>query len=98
MPARTGKTRHEASQFDEVAQAQERAPLADHDLGIRSDYVRPLRWYGANGRLIYLQQQPLAVPIEAFADASELLPAERVERVGDADKVRRSGGNGCIPN
>ena len=98
MSRHAGQTRDEAGQFDEVPEAQKRTPIADGDLRIRSGHVRPLWRNCANGQLVNLQQEPLAVTAEVLTHASELPSAERVERVGDADKVRRSGGNVCIPN
>jgi hypothetical protein len=44
MSRHAGQTRNEAGQFDEVCEAQERTPIADGDLRIRGDLVRPLRW------------------------------------------------------
>ena len=39
------QTRDEAGEFDEVREAQEPTPIADGDLRIRGDHVRPLRWH-----------------------------------------------------
>jgi hypothetical protein len=57
-----------------------------------------LRWNGANGPIVDAQQQPLAGSIIAFADAGELTAGERMEGMGYADKLRRSGGKACIPS
>jgi hypothetical protein len=57
-----------------------------------------LRWNGANGPIIDTQQQPLAGAVIAFANAGELTAGERMEGIGYADKLRRSGGKACIPS
>jgi hypothetical protein len=98
MPRRAGKTGNEASQLEEVREPQERAPVAHHDLRIRGDHVRPLRWHGANSGRIDLQQKPFAIAVEAFAHASELLPTERMERVGHPHKALDCARNVCIPH
>ena len=89
---------HEAGQFHEVRDAQERAPLAHDDLRIRGDQVCPLGRHRANGLVIDLKQQPFAVAVVALAHAGQLLSAERMERVRYAYKAWRSGGNVCIPD
>src|SRR6267143_2563219 len=50
-----------------------------------------------NGPIIDTQQQPLAGAVIAFANAGELTAGERMEGMGYADKLRRSGGKACIP-
>jgi hypothetical protein len=57
-----------------------------------------LRWNGANGSIIDAQQQPLAGAVIAFANAGELTARQRMERMGYADKLRRSSGKACIPS
>jgi hypothetical protein len=57
-----------------------------------------LRWNGANGPIVDAQQQPLAGSVIAYADAGELTAGERMEGMGYADKLRRSGGKACIPS
>ena len=98
MRGRAGKTRDEAGQFEEVREAHERTPFAHRNLQLGGNQVRPLRRHGANGQLINLQQEPLAVAVEALAYADQLPPAERMERMRDAYKACRSDGNACIPN
>jgi hypothetical protein len=83
-------------QLDEIREAQGRSSVAHNDLRIGRDQVCPLRRNGANGRPINLQQQALPVAVVALAHAGELLPTERVERVGYTDKAHRSGGKACI--
>jgi len=78
--------------------AKECASLPHDDFGIRRDQVGPLRWNGANGPIVDAQQQPLAGSVIAFADAGELTAGERMEGMGYADKLRRSGGKACIPS
>lgn len=95
---RAGKTRYEAGQFNPVRNAQERAAITHCNLRILGNHIGPLGRHRANARIINSQQEPLAVAIEALADAGELLATQRVKGVGNADKVRRSDGNVCIPN
>lgn len=92
------ETTHEAGQFHEVRDTQEPAPFTHDDLRIRGNQICPLRSHRANGRIVDLQQQSLAVAVVALAHAGELLSAERVERMRYAYKARRSGGNVCIPD
>jgi hypothetical protein len=92
-----GKTRHQTGKLQQVQDAKKCASLPHNDVRIRSDGVGPLRWNGANGPIIGTQQQPLAGAVIAFADAGELTAGERMEGMGYADKLRRSGGNACIP-
>jgi hypothetical protein len=58
--------------------------------------VAVLRRNGANGSVVHTQQESLAEPVIAFADADKLPAAEGMEGMGYADKVRRSAGNVCI--
>ena len=68
------------------------------DFRIRRGNVGPFRRNGANGFIVDTQQETLAGPVIALADADELPVAERMERMGYADKLRRSGGKACIPS
>jgi hypothetical protein len=56
-----------------------------------------LRRNGANGPIVHTQQESLAGPVIAFADADELLASERMEWMSYADKMCRNAGNVCIP-
>ena len=72
-------------------------PAASHDdLGIRDRNVGPLWGNRANRAVVDAQQEPLAGPVMALADADELPVGERMEGVGHADKLRRSDGMVCI--
>jgi len=82
-------------EFHQVCDPEDRSGLPDGDRGIRHDDVRPLRRDGADSRGIDLQQEPLAVPVVPFADAGELPPAERVERMRYAYKMRGSCRSVC---
>ena len=77
-------------ELHQVGDSEDRSALPDGDRGIRHDDVRPLRRDGADSPGIDLQQEPLAVPVIPFADAGELSPAERVERMRYAYKMRGS--------
>jgi hypothetical protein len=89
--------RHKTGEFNQVRDPEWRAPLPHDNFGIRGNHVGPLRWNRANGAVVDAQQNSLAGPVIALADADELPAAEWVEGMGYADKLRRSGGNVCIP-
>ena len=88
--------RHKTGEFHQVRNSEQRPPLAHEDFRIRRSEVGPLQRNGANGCVVHTQQESLAGPVIAFADADKLPAAEGMEGVGYADKVRRSGGNVCI--
>jgi hypothetical protein len=71
--------------------------LSHEDFRIRRGNVGPLRRNGANRSVIHAQQESLAGPVMAFADADELLASEWMEGMGYADKMRGNRGNVCIP-
>jgi len=62
--------------------------LSHEDFRIRRSDVGPLLRNGANGFAIHTQQEPLAGPVMAFADADELLASERMEGMSYPDKMR----------
>jgi hypothetical protein len=93
-----GKTRHQAGELQQVLDSKQGAPSPHHDFRIRGDQVGPLRRYGANGPVVDAQQQPLAGSVVTFADADERTIGERMEGMGYADKLRRSGRKVCIPS
>lgn len=63
---------------------------------VRGHNVSPLRRNRANPSVVDAQQESLAGPVVAFADADELPAGKRMEGMGYADKLRRSGGKVCI--
>ena len=79
-----------------VDNPKKRTPSPYDDFRIRGRNVSPLRRNGANRAVIDAQQEPLAGPVMAFADADELPVGERMEGVGHADKLRRSDGKVCF--
>jgi len=91
-----GQARHKPGEFDQVRNSEQRPPLSHEDFRIRRCNVGPLRRNGANGSLVHAQQESLAGPVVAFADADELPASERMEGMSYADKMRRRGGNVCI--
>jgi hypothetical protein len=62
--------------------------LTYEDFRIRGSAVGPLRRNGANGSIVRTQQEALARPVIALADADELLASEWMEGMGYADKMR----------
>lgn len=62
--------------------------LADDDLRVWSNQIRPLRWNGANSRIVDAQQKTSSGKVVPLAHASELLAAEWMERVRDTHKTR----------
>jgi hypothetical protein len=89
------KVRHQVGKLQEIGHAEHPATLADDDLRIGCDGVGPLRRHGAHVLLVNAQQEPRPVPVVPLANADELPPAERVERVGHPHKARRRVRSGC---
>lgn len=87
---------HELGKLQQIRQPQQRTTASDDDLGIGRDNVGPLPRHRANDIFVYAEQEPRAVPIVPFADAHELPPAERVERMRHAHKTRRRDRRACI--
>jgi hypothetical protein len=79
-----------------VDYSKKRSPSPHDDLGIRGRNVGPLRRNRANPVVVDAQQEPLAGPVMAFADADELPLGEGMEGMGHADKLRRSAGTVCF--
>ena len=92
------KARHKTFEFHQVHDAQERTAPAHDQLWVGGDDVCPLQRNRADGRLVELLQESLAVSVVPLADADELLSAERVERMRYAHKVRRSSRRVCNLN
>jgi hypothetical protein len=89
------EVRHEAGELQEIGHAQHPAAPAEDNLGIGGDGVGPLPRHGVHVLLVGAQQEPRPVPGVPLADADELPPAERVERVGHPHKARRRVRRGC---
>ena len=94
-PSLAAEVRDQLRQLHQVGDSGDGSALPDGDRGIGCDDVRPLRRDGADSPGIDLQQEPLAVPVVPFADAGELPPAERVERMRYAYKMRGSCRSVC---
>jgi hypothetical protein len=71
--------------------------LPHDNLRIGSGNVGPLRRNGANRAVVDAQQEPLAVPVIALANAGERSAGERMEGMNYADKLRRSDGKARVP-
>ena len=89
--------RHKLAEFQQIAQAAKCASASRRHLRIRGYRIGPLRRNGANGSVIHTQQESLAGPVMAFADADELPAGKRMEGMRYADKMRCSGANACTP-
>ena len=94
MPA---QARHKVGEGHQVRNPEQRTSLPHNDFRIRRGNVGPFRRNGANSSVVDAQQETLAGAVIAFTNTDELPAAERVERVGYTDKLRRSGGKVCIP-
>jgi hypothetical protein len=90
------ESRHQVGELQKICHPEQRATLADHDLWIRCDDIRPLPRHRAHAICVDVQHEPRAIPIVPLAYADELPPAERMERVRDAHKTRRRVGRDCI--
>lgn len=90
------EARHQLGKLQKIGDSQECAAFADHDRRIRRHDVRPVPWHRAHSIGAHAEQEPRAVPIVPLTDAHELLSAQRVKRVRDANKTRRCVGRACI--
>ncbi len=61
---------YQADEFQQVRYAEQRLLLAQDDLRIRSDYVRPLRRNGTNCLFVDLQQQSHPMTVVSLAHAN----------------------------
>lgn len=89
------ESRDEVGKLQKICDANERTALADDDLWVGRDDVRPLPRHRAHAFTVDAQQEPRAVPVVPLADADELSPAERVKRVRHAYKTCRRVGRAC---
>ncbi len=80
----------------QVDNPKKRPPSPHDDLRIRGRNVGPLWGNRANRAVVDAQQEPLAGPVMAFADADELPVGKRMEGMSHADKLRRSDGMVCF--
>jgi hypothetical protein len=87
-----GKTRHKTGELQHIHKAKQRPTAIHNDLRMRENDVCRLRRHRANRGIIDPQQESLAIAVVPFADADQLLPTQRVERMRDADKLRLSAG------
>jgi hypothetical protein len=87
---------HEPLEFHQVADTDEGPPSRENDLWVQPSEVCPLPGHKADDSVVDLQQDALAVRRVPLTDADELPPAQRMERMRDADKVCSKDGTGCI--
>jgi hypothetical protein len=80
---------YQAFEFQQIRHAEERTILAYDDLRIGSNEIRPLRRNRADRDIIDPDQETSSVTVVSLADASDLPAAERMERMRDAQKMRR---------
>jgi len=91
-----GNACHEAGQFRQLHESEQRAALPQYDLRIWSDGVSPLRRNRTDCAIIEAQQQAPAGPVVSLADTDGSPPSKRMEGVGYDDMLRGSEGNACI--
>jgi hypothetical protein len=89
------ESRHEVGELQKICDADERSGLADDDIWVGRDDVRPLPRHRAHAFFVGAQQKPRAIAIVPLAYADELSPAERVKRVRHPHKTRRCTGRAC---
>ena len=65
--------------------------IPDHNLRVGRCEIRPLLGNRADGLLIDLQQETLSVSVVSLTHANELLAAEWMKRMQNANKMRRYG-------
>lgn len=83
-------------ELEQIRYAEERTMLANDDLGVRNNEIRPLLWNRADCPVIDLQQEASSIKVAPFAHHSELLAAEWMKRMRDAHKARPCVRNTCI--
>lgn len=80
----------------QIRHPEQRSMLAQDDLRIRSDQIRPLLRNRADRSIIYLQQQTPSIRVAPLPNTSELFATKWVERMRDAHKTRRCDRSTCI--
>jgi hypothetical protein len=83
------ETRDQASELDQVPDAQGRPRLAEDYLRIRRDPISPVQRNGTHRVLVDREQQSLPRRVAPLTDAHELPSAVWMEGVRDLDKTRR---------
>ena len=78
---------YQPRKFQQIGNPEERATLAENDLRIGSNEIRPLGRNRADRDFIDPEQQAPSVAVVAFGHASQLLAAKRMERMRDAYKT-----------
>src|SRR5687767_1238164 len=58
-------------EFQQIRYAEERTLLADDELRVRSNEIRPLRWNRADSNIIDAQQETSAITVVPLAYARE---------------------------
>ena len=79
---------HQPREFEQIRHAKERTMLAQDDLRIGSNEIRPLRRNRADGHIIDSQQETSSIAVVPLAHAGELFAPMWMERVRDAHKTR----------
>lgn len=80
---------HKPRDREQLRHAEECTVLAYYDFRIRSGKIRPPLWNRTDGPIINLQQETLPIRVISLAYTSELIAAERMERVHNPHKTRR---------
>jgi hypothetical protein len=89
------EARHQTGKLQEIGHPEHRAALAEDDLWSGRHDVGPLPRHQANVILVDAQHESSPVPVVPLTQADELLPGERVERVGHAHKARSRERRAC---
>ena len=89
---------YKSGKLEQIRYPQERAPPTHDDLWIRSRQLCPLGRHTADGPLINLEQQTLALTVLSPAHTGQPLSALGMERVCDQYKVHPCTWSTCIPN
>jgi hypothetical protein len=82
------KARYQVGQLQQIGKAKQPASVADDDIRIGGNDIRPVPGHRANTIFAHAEQQPRPVPGVPLAGAGELQTGQRVERVGHAYKTR----------
>ena len=94
-----GQARYEIRKLNQISHPKQRTTLPYDYFGIHSRQVSPLRRNRADSAVINPQQKSLAGPVFTLANAFKRATGERMERMermDNANKLRRGNGNACI--
>ena len=89
--------RHQRRERQQIPDSDARAPRPEDHRRVGGGEVRPSPGNRTDDALVVdLQQEPHAVQVGPLTDTEEFPSAQRMERMGDPDKLRPRNGSACI--